>query len=137
MFFLLHVYYSISIAWGHSPFSLGKEGTMGASSSFQASHGDRVKTILAAHLFGETAVPYTPRSAGSSAPITSFEVRGTFAGLGDTQSYAIIVQPGQQEKPYRVGDALSGATKIEAIYADRVIINDGTSKQILYLKTPQ
>jgi len=62
------------------------------------------------------------------------ELRGTFAGSGTAQSYAIMAEPGQAEKSYKIGDKLSGGAKLTAITSDHIVIVTDKIQHIVYLR---
>ncbi len=87
-----------------------------------------VRHILDAHLFNDTSM------AEANHALSSIDLRGTFAGSGNTPSYAIIAESGQPEKSYRVGDQLASGAEVTAIFADRVTIRNNGADRTVYLR---
>lgn len=86
-------------------------------------------------LFGKVATK-TDKPSAKNAPVTNLNVRliGVSASSVPSRSAAIIEQRGQQSV-YVVGDQLEGTSvTINAIYADRVILDNGGSEESLPLE---
>jgi type II secretory pathway component PulC len=132
-YFLHHAYETIGILWKNDGALNGDQGL--ETAYLQTDQSAMIKRILHANLFKASAAPDENTNVVSARAVAaSYELKGTFAGADNTPSYAIIVESGGQEKGYRAGDSLGNNMKIEAIYADHVIIADGASKQTIYLK---
>ena len=96
-------------------------------------HDVMIHTITNAGLFGSDQTKAGGK-ANVSPATTSLQLRGIFAGSQGTPSYAIIEEPGNTGKSYRVGDTFGTGLKVFAIYSDRVIVSDGKSQTILRLR---
>ena len=97
-----------------------------------------VQAIADAHLFGEasstdeTVVEALPEPTENLAETRlSLTLKGTIAAASDDGSFAIIADQANDEKVYGVGDPIVSGTKLHAVYADRVILNEsGTLKAL-------
>lgn len=87
--------------------------------------------IVNAHLFGVAASSDDP----SLAPATTanLTLAGTLAGIQPEQGWAIIGASGQAARVYATGAALPGGSKLFAVYADRVILDRGGTRESLML----
>ncbi len=88
-------------------------------------------------LFGEARSapkPVAPRRDGRDAPVTrlNLSLLGIFY-TGGSLSLALIAAPGGGEKPYHIGDRVPGNARIEAIHADRVVLDVNGTLQTLRL----
>lgn len=88
---------------------------------------DIISQLLKANLF----------KGDSGATPTDFSLltlRGTFAGSGNTPSYAIIVENGQPEKGFRVGDRTANGAVVREIAAGYVVFEKDGNAYTLRLK---
>ncbi len=132
--FLHHTYRMIMFIYGPAATTAITEGHDSAHVPRSAgAHDAMLHAITNAGLFKSDQT--TSMSDGKAAPPSlSLALRGVFAGSQGTPSYAIIEESGSSAKSYRVGDVLGNGHKVSAIYADRVVISDGKSQTVLYLR---
>jgi general secretion pathway protein C len=89
-----------------------------------------VQAIAAAHLFGQAnkdeAIPPPPDPAENLAETRlNLSLKGTIAANDSTTSVAIIADQSNEEKVYAIGDSIMAGTSLNAVYADRVVLNEG------------
>lgn len=93
--------------------------------------------ITAAHLFGKAAPKTVERAPQQvvDAPDTRLPLtlKGIFASEFDGESRALIARGSDEEKPYAVGDVVTGGAELYEIYADRVILDRGGQLETLRL----
>jgi len=87
--------------------------------------------ISGAHIFGvasrdDTAPPAVTEEIESlrDTRITSLSLKGTIAANPSELAMAIISDGGNEEKVYVVGDPVTQAAKLHAVYVDRVVLNE-------------
>jgi general secretion pathway protein C len=97
----------------------------------QGSPGADVQAIAAAHMFGEAST-----DGGSEVPavviddnledtrLSNLKLMGTIASPDPDMSAAIITDGANEEKVYLIGDPISSAAKLHAVYTDRVVLNE-------------
>lgn len=102
--------------------------TTGSSTSQSAD----VASIAAAHLFGVAdAVPDEPTPLANDdgdLPETTranLVLNGTVASQIPNYSVAIISDSGKDQEVYTIGDDVDNRAKLHAVYADRVVLNEG------------
>jgi len=97
----------------------------------QGSPGADVQAIAGAHVFGEA-------DADNEAPsefvvvddnledtrLSNLRLKGTIASPEPDMSAAIITDGADEEKVYLIGDPISSAAKLHAVYTDRVVLNE-------------
>lgn len=89
-----------------------------------------VQAIASAHLFGEAARDEAPLPAPDPAEDLvetrlSLSLKGTIAATDPRSSIAIISDQSNEEKVYAIGDPVVSGTSLHAVYADRVVLNEG------------
>jgi general secretion pathway protein C len=93
-----------------------------------------LQAIVNAHLFGVAGA-----SAGSSDPQDvaatqmTLVLAGTIAESDPGKGYAIIGESAANAKVYSVGKTITGGTKLQAVYPDRVILDRGGRLESLML----
>lgn len=97
----------------------------------QGSPGADVQAIAGAHVFGEAG---TDNEAPSEIVVvddnledtrlSSLRLKGTIASPDPNMSAAIIMDGANEEKVYLIGDPISSAAKLHAVYTDRVVLNE-------------
>jgi general secretion pathway protein C len=87
------------------------------------------------HLFGSAGAGFDPRLLANEAPETALRLtlRGTLSEHAADGGIAIIADEHGVERGYRVGDALPGDARLEAIYAGRVLLSRGGVNESLSL----
>lgn len=94
-----------------------------------------VQSIVNAHLFG-IAGKTDPVEADPTEVATTrmnLVLAGTIAHADPKQGYAIIGESTSNAKVYTVGKTVTGNTKLDAVYPDRVILNRGGKLEALLL----
>jgi len=98
--------------------------------------------ISGAHIFGvasrdDTAPPPVTEEIENlrDTRITSLSLKGTIAANPSELAMAIISDGGNEEKVYIVGDSVTQAAKLHAVYVDRVVLNE--SGVLTNLKLPK
>lgn len=110
----------------------------GTASSTRSQPQANVKAIADAHIFGEAdaepVVEQQPEITENLAETRlSLTLKGTLAATEQDGSIAIIADQTNDEKIYGVGDTVVGGTTLHAVYADRVILNEGGALKVLKL----
>ena len=84
-------------------------------------------------LFGVNHRP-EKKSESTDIPKTrlSLVLRGALAGLQNKKYASAIIQGGNQDKLYEVGDALPGGAILSAVFSDHVVLNRGGQLETLY-----
>ena len=101
------------------------------SSSNVAGSQTNVAAIAAAHLFGEAdaedaaPVELLPEDDLADTRQVNLVLRGTVASRQEEFSVAVISNSGSEDKVYGIGDQISSGTTLHAVYADRVVLNEG------------
>lgn len=103
-----------------------------AATTGQTILSDDIQAIVNAHMFGvadaKSSEPAPPPSTDENLAdtrLTNLSLKGTVASRIAEFSVAIISDGNNDEKVYSVGDAIGSNTKLHAIYADRVVLNEG------------
>ena len=98
--------------------------------------------ISGAHIFGvairdDTAPPPVTEEIENlrDTRITSLSLKGTIAANPSELAMAIISDADNEEKVYAVGDPVTSAANLHAVYADRVVLNE--SGVLTNLKLPK
>jgi len=96
--------------------------------------GVDVQPIVTAHLFG--VAPSGRNNPPEDAPVSgaNLVLTGTMASADPAHGFAIIGEGGGPTKLYSVGDEISGAATLHAVYMDRAILNRGGSFETLVLR---
>lgn len=94
--------------------------------------GNDVGKLIAANLFGEYQATATGRVEDAPETRLSLTLLGILAG-GDKYSRALIGSSNGEEKPYAIGDEVTSGTKLQAVYADRVILTRSGKYETLRL----
>lgn len=91
-------------------------------------------SIAGLHLFGNAVQKQAPKAVAAAAPETKLNLtlRGVFA-TGDDTALAIIAAGGNKEQFYKVGQSVSGGAKLNAVYADHVILERNARMETLKL----
>lgn len=91
---------------------------------------NNVSEIIAAHLFGKSAA-----GADGNAPKTSLQLvlAGVLATSDPQKGQAIIGPAANTAKLYGIGQALPGGARLNAVYTDRVLIENNGGIEALYL----
>lgn len=96
-----------------------------------------IAALTAAHLFGKAAPQVADRESQEvvDAPETRLPLtlKGIFSSDFDGESRALIARGNDEEKPYAVGDTVTGGAELYEIYADRVILDRGGKLETLRL----
>jgi len=98
-----------------------------------------IQAIASAHLFGEadaapveTAPPPADYENLAETRL-NLSLKGTIASADTSRSIAIIADAGNDEKVYTLQDVVAAGTTLHAIYADRVVLNRGSTLEVLKL----
>ncbi len=110
-----------------------------------ASQGDSsadVQAIVAAHIFGLAdadsdinAQLVVVDSNLSDTRLTNLKLKGTIAATQAEMAVAIIADGNNDEKVYVIGDSVTTAATLHAVYADRVVLNENGN--LTNLKLPK
>jgi general secretion pathway protein C len=94
-----------------------------------------VQSIVGAHLFGVAGDTGPVETDPSEVATTRMNLvlAGTIAKADPKQGYAIIGESASNAKVYTVGKTITGGTKLDAVYPDRVILNRGGKLEALLL----
>jgi len=117
-----------------------------ATQQVSASQGDSsadVQAIVAAHIFGiadadpeANAQPIAEDTSNlSDTRLTNLKLKGTIAASHDGVAVAIIADGNNEEKVYVIGDSVTSAASLHAVYADRVVLNENGN--LTNLKLPK
>jgi len=105
--------------------------------SQQSDNAVDIQAIVNANLFGKAAPKpvEAPQQQVVDAPDTRLPLtlKGIFASELDGESRALIARGSDEEKPYAVGDTVTGGAELYEIYADRVILDRGGKLETLRL----
>ncbi len=100
-------------------------------------HAVDIQAIANANLFGRAAPKQVEATQQQvvDAPDTRLPLtlKGIFASELDGESRALIARGSDEEKPYAVGDTVTGGAELYEIYADRVILDRGGKLETLRL----
>jgi type II secretory pathway component PulC len=92
-----------------------------------------IAQIPAAHLFGEAPL----KADNLTQTRLNLELNGVMLGGKESHSYAIISEPGKNQKLYHVGDALPGGAKLHQITSVGVVIQYNNKYEQLQIKRPK
>jgi len=116
-----------------------------ANQLVSASQGDSsadVQAIVAAHIFGLAdadsdinAQLVVEDSNLSDTRLTNLKLKGTIAATQAEMAVAIIADGNNDEKVYVIGDSVTTAATLHAVYADRVVLNENGN--LTNLKLPK
>ena len=117
-----------------------------ANQLISASQGDSsadVQAIVAAHIFGVAdadpefnAQPIVEDTSNlSDTRLTNLKLKGTIAATHGEMAVAIIADGNNDEKVYVIGDSVTSAATLHAVYADRVVLNENGN--LTNLKLPK
>lgn len=99
----------------------------------QNNNATLLRDVLAANLFGVVTLKsgsYSP----DSLPITSLNLVLTGVMVRGAGSYALIRIDGGDETPVATGQEVQAGARLQAVYADRVVLDRGGSYESLLLK---
>jgi len=112
-------------------------GQLGASLNAATAQGQTdTQSIATAHIFGvadEEPVDDAPPPIDDNLEEFrgSLTLKGTVAATASDSSYAIIADQSNEEKVYAIGDSVMRGTRLHAVYADRVVLNEnGVLKEL-------
>lgn len=94
--------------------------------------GNDIDKLIAANLFGQHQAIASGRVEDAPETRLSLNLLGILAS-GDKDSRALIGSSNGEEKPYAIGDEVISGTKLQAIYADRVILTRSGKYETLRL----
>jgi len=110
--------------------------------SAQTNGSADVQTIVTAHIFGVAdsdpdsfAVPATEDEDLPDTRISSLSLKGTITSTPAELAVAIIADGNNDEKVYVIGDPVTAAAMLHAVYADRVVLNENGA--LTNLKLPK
>lgn len=87
------------------------------------------RTITTAHLFGNAA-PSADMLSGDST-VSNIQLKGVFAGNGQTPSYAIVNSGGKTDQTVRVGEEIQPGMKLQSVFPRHIIVNhEGVGKRV-------
>jgi general secretion pathway protein C len=109
----------------------------------QSDSSTGVQAIVSAHIFGvanavledNLALPVEDTATYQDTRLTNLKLKGTIAATRSEMAVAIIADAGNEEKVYSIGDAVTSAAKLHAVYADRVVLNENGT--LTNLKLPK
>lgn len=97
----------------------------------------KLSDIAALHLFGQPAAPAATQTQNShaQAPETSLNLtlRGVFSSARQEEAFAIIAVASQPDRPFRIGDKISGAAVLHEVLADRIVLEHAGRYETLRL----
>ncbi len=101
----------------------------GASPGASAGAPDAAAPVAGWRLFGQASGPVAAEVArGTALPLL---LRGTLATEDPAAGLAMIAEPGEPERAYRVGDALPGGAVLEAVRPGDVLLRrDGVQESL-------
>jgi len=113
------------------------------SSASQGGNSADVQAIVAAHIFGVAdadpdinAQPVLEDTSNlSDTRLTNLKLKGTIAATQSEMAIAIISDGNNDEKVYAIGDSVTTAAKLHAVYADRVVLDENGN--LTNLKLPK
>ena len=90
------------------------------------------QSIAKWHLFGDTPIK---RNAGRNAPATTLSLilRGTVAENDPKSGVAVISDPQNGERAFRVGEEVASGARLDAIYPDHVVLVHEGAEEVLNL----
>ena len=128
----------VQLAWTALGAGNGAPEPVSQGSEFSAASArpaTDVQSIVNAHLFGiagETdAVEADPTEVATTR--MNLVLAGTIAHTDPKLGYAIIGESSSSAKDYSVGKTVTGSTKLDSVYPDRVILNRGGKLEALLL----
>ena len=109
----------------------------------QGNSSANVQAIVAAHIFGiadadpEASAPLIVEDTSNLADtrLTNLSLKGTIAATETELAVAIIADGNNEEKVYAIGEAVTSAAHLHAVYVDRVVLNE--SGVLTNLKLPK
>ncbi|NCF15513.1 MAG: type II secretion system protein GspC [Gammaproteobacteria bacterium] len=103
--------------------------------------GANVQSIAANHMFGEADVTDEVIVAAPvmddnlvDTRLTNLVLKGTIASATPEFSVAVIADGNAEQKVYEIGDSIGSGATLHAVYAERVVLNEGGS--LTNLKLP-
>ena len=100
-----------------------------------------IERLVAQHIFGKPAAPgeLPRREATETLRETrlALELVGVFVADDAAASSAVIARKGRPAELYSVGDGLPGNAKLAEVFADRVVIARGGTRELLRFEKPQ
>ena len=114
--------------------------------SAQTNGSADVQRIVTAHIFGVADSAPDSATGGFAVPaiededlpdtrISSLSLKGTIASTPAELAVAIIADGNNDEKVYVIGDPVTAAATLHAVYADRVVLNENGA--LTNLKLPK
>ena len=95
------------------------------------------RKIASAHLFGNAAEKPKEEKVEEKQPIVKTKLNLKLTGVAayepQERAIAIINTGGSDEFAFQVGDTIIGQTKLKAVYADRVILDNRGREEVLEL----
>ena len=90
------------------------------------------RSIARWHLFGAAV---SRGSAGDAAPVAALGLilRGTLADRDPSAGVAVIADPQQGERTFRVGEDVAAGRKLAAVYPDHVVLSHAGAEETLKL----
>ena len=98
-----------------------------------------VQAIASAHIFGEASTDDAPVDAPAvfdddlAETRQNLSLKGTIAASSPNEGLAIIAGNRNEEKVYAIRDTVVPGTTLHAVYADRVVLNEGGALRALKL----
>ena len=100
-----------------------------------------IERLVAQHIFGKPAAPgELPRREVTETlreTRLALELVGVFVADDAAASSAVIARKGRPAELYAVGDGLPGNAKLAEVFADRVVIARGGTRELLRFEKPQ
>ena len=88
-----------------------------------------VRVITAAHLFGSAAPSIGVPNSDSL--VSNIQLKGVFAGNGQTPSYAIVNSGAKTDQTVRVGEEIQPGMKLKSVFPRHIIVNhEGVAKRV-------
>ena len=115
--------------------------TSTASPASNAPEPVPMERLVAQHIFGKPAAPgELPRREVTETlreTRLALELVGVFVADDAAASSAVIARKGRPAELYSVGDGLPGNAKLAEVFADRVVIARGGTRELLRFEKPQ
>ena len=91
------------------------------------------QSIAKWHLFGNTTYASGAAGSNSSAAMLSLILRGTVSQSDPRQGIAVISDPANGERAFRVGEDVVAGARLDGVYPDHVVIAHGGTTEVLKL----
>ena len=122
----------LRLVWTLLPRSDAALAAVPAQAGVVSAAAQPVPSIAQWHLFGTSPLA-SNGGAGTAARALALILRGTFAEADPNAGIAVISEAGHPERAWRVGQEVVAGARLTAVYADRVVLQQGGREQTLAL----